>query len=278
MEFIIISGAQRLPVVEGEIFLLEGVVSSPSCHRIPSPSTLPVMVLQSFAQYRSFAASRHVGDVAQQHTQTQAAESSAESRHQPPHMSNAQSDAAKAADDGTATSTPIEARSSTHSSSPGRELPGNTVGERVEMEEREKALAVPAVDHSDPFLITWDDGEEANPQNWSWLKKWLLIAMVTSIGLLVGVASSINSAAAEDAAQFFGVGSEVMELQTAVFLIGFGLAAPLLGCEWASEESCIRTHTRLTRHLFAAPPQPFPRLAGGTQCMRSRCFSLSSLK
>jgi len=115
-----------------------------------------------------------------------------------------------------------------------RQLPGNIVGERVEIGEREKARPTPAIkgEDGDPFLVTWDEDEEANPMNWSWLKKWLLIGMVTSIGLLVGAAASIDSAAATQASEFFGVSTEVVELQTCVFLVGFGLAAPFLGCEW----------------------------------------------
>lgn len=82
---------------------------------------------------------------------------------------------------------------------------------------------------SDPFLVDWAPGEAANPQNWSWTKKWCLVLMVTSIGLLVGVAASIDSSAATFASKKFGVTEEVVELQTAVFLIGFGLAAPIFG-------------------------------------------------
>ncbi|UZJ52352.1 hypothetical protein CBS101457_001672 [Exobasidium rhododendri] len=53
--------------------------------------------------------------------------------------------------------------------------------------------------------------------------------MVSSIALLVGAAASIDSAASSEAAQVFGVSLEVMELQTGLFLVGFGLAAPFLG-------------------------------------------------
>lgn len=80
-----------------------------------------------------------------------------------------------------------------------------------------------------PHLVTWSPGEPGNPQNWSHLRKWLLTLGVTAIGLVVGAASSIDSAASREASSYFGVSSEVMELQTALYLLGFGLSAPLLG-------------------------------------------------
>lgn len=119
------------------------------------------------------------------------------------------------------------------------DLPGNTVGEQVQWGERDKATPVPAVpgkepapgkEHVDPFLVTWEpeDGR-ANPQNWTWTKKWCLVFFLVQLAALVGASASIDSAAAEQAAKRFGVSVEVMELQTGVFLCGFGLAAPFLG-------------------------------------------------
>lgn len=87
----------------------------------------------------------------------------------------------------------------------------------------------------DPFLIIWEDDEPDNPTNWSWTKKWTLVAMVASIALLVGAGSAIDSSAIEAGAIQFDVSTEVMTLQVAIFLIGFGVAAPFLGCE------CIHT-------------------------------------
>ena len=77
--------------------------------------------------------------------------------------------------------------------------------------------------------MTWDEGELSNPQNWSYTRKWAVTLAVTLIGVVVGVGASITSASSEFAAEKFGVSIEVMELQTAVFLIGFGVSAPILG-------------------------------------------------
>jgi multidrug resistance protein len=178
------------------------------------------MVLQSFLQYREFANSSHVKAYADVHPSLSRLD----------HLQSekkAQGTTPAGNSDQTTTST---SPASSHEQDPeDRELPGNIAAERVEVGIREKARATPAVDQEDPFLVKFDDGEAANPQNWSWAKKWLLVAMVTSIGLLVGAAASINSAGSMQASQRFGVTSEVMELQTAVFLIGFGLSAPFLG-------------------------------------------------
>jgi hypothetical protein len=175
------------------------------------------MVLQSFLQYRSFDKSSHVKAYADVHPSLS-------------RLDNLQREKNRQDQNNTASTSP--ARSSTSDQNidvDDRELPGNIAGERVELGLRQKARAVPAFDQEDPFLVKFDDNEEANPMNWSWAKKWLLVALVTSIGLLVGAAASINSAGSTQAAARFGVSEEVMELQTAVFLIGFGVSAPFLG-------------------------------------------------
>lgn len=84
-------------------------------------------------------------------------------------------------------------------------------------------------DSDDAFLVAWDADEAANPQNWSATRKWALTLAVTTIAIVVGVGASITSASSQFAAEKFGVSVEVMELETAVFLIGFGVSAPLLG-------------------------------------------------
>lgn len=81
----------------------------------------------------------------------------------------------------------------------------------------------------DPFLVAWEEGESGNPQNWSYPRKWALTIAVTMIGVVVGAGASIDSAADQLAAERFGVSEEVMALQTALFLIGFGLSAPIFG-------------------------------------------------
>lgn len=82
-----------------------------------------------------------------------------------------------------------------------------------------------------PFEVTWGSSEDDdyNPQKWSYTKKWILTTLLAGIAINVGIGASINSASSEEAAQFFGVSIELMELQTAIYLIGFGLAAPIFG-------------------------------------------------
>lgn len=81
----------------------------------------------------------------------------------------------------------------------------------------------------DPFLVTWTEGDSRNPQNWSLFKKWLISASVVLIAFVVGAAGTINSAAESYAAEKFGVTEEVMTLQDSLYLIGFGLSAPVMG-------------------------------------------------
>lgn len=184
------------------------------------------MVLQSFLQYRQFENSSHVKSYADVHPSISRLDNLQKEKKK-----ERREDEAEREDNTTSTS---PARSSTDQDidADDRELPGNIAGERVELGQRQKARAVPAItttDQEDPFLVKFDKDEEANPMNWTWAKKWLLVALVTSIGLLVGAAASINSAGSTQAAAHFGVSEEVMELQTAIFLIGFGVSAPFLG-------------------------------------------------
>ncbi|CEQ38914.1 SPOSA6832_00372 [Sporobolomyces salmonicolor] len=82
---------------------------------------------------------------------------------------------------------------------------------------------------ADAFLITFSPGERHNPQNWSYARRWVLTFMIAHIALLVGAAGSINSAAVDYAAADLHVTVEVALLDTALFLVGFGVAAPLMG-------------------------------------------------
>lgn len=79
------------------------------------------------------------------------------------------------------------------------------------------------------ILVTWTDGDPRNPQNWSLIRKWYVTVSVGLIAFVVGVASSINSAADSYAAEKFGVSLEVMSMQNSFYLIGFGLSAPAMG-------------------------------------------------
>ncbi|KAL2044547.1 hypothetical protein ABVK25_012400 [Lepraria finkii] len=43
----------------------------------------------------------------------------------------------------------------------------------------------------DPNIVDWEEGEQANPQNWSMKKKWATMAIVSSITFLTPLASSM---------------------------------------------------------------------------------------
>ncbi|GAA6059059.1 hypothetical protein JCM10212_002030 [Sporobolomyces blumeae] len=94
----------------------------------------------------------------------------------------------------------------------------------------DKELQKPPADpDADPFLVEFAPNDPQNPRNWSYLRRWLITFQIAHIALLVGAAGSINSAAVHQAADALGVSVEVALLDTAVFLIGFGISAPLMG-------------------------------------------------
>ncbi|KAM0792584.1 hypothetical protein ACM66B_005245 [Microbotryomycetes sp. NB124-2] len=80
---------------------------------------------------------------------------------------------------------------------------------------------------SDGFLVAFATNSPENPHNWKG-RRWLVLAMVTWLSFGVGIASSINSQAAPFAARDLGVSEEVIALDTALFLIGFGCSSPFL--------------------------------------------------
>lgn len=80
-------------------------------------------------------------------------------------------------------------------------------------------------------LIDWDGPEDPNnPKNWSSMRKWQTMSIVGTTGLLVGWASSIDSAVSRQAAAEFHVSAVTEALATGLFLIAFGfgslIAAP----------------------------------------------------
>lgn len=79
------------------------------------------------------------------------------------------------------------------------------------------------------FLVDWAPGERSNPQNWKTSHKWGLTLSVAAIATVVGMASSIDSAGVQYSSRRFHVGIETAELQTALYLVGFGVSAPVFG-------------------------------------------------
>ncbi|GAA5980298.1 hypothetical protein JCM11641_005534 [Rhodosporidiobolus odoratus] len=91
------------------------------------------------------------------------------------------------------------------------------------LQKREKAGV-----QEDPYLVDFAPGDKLNTKNWSRTRRWVYTLMTAHIAILVGQAGSINSAAAPYAAVDLGVSEEVL-LDTALFLVGFGCAAPIVG-------------------------------------------------
>ncbi|GAA5887483.1 hypothetical protein JCM6882_001424 [Rhodosporidiobolus microsporus] len=81
----------------------------------------------------------------------------------------------------------------------------------------------------DSFLVEFAPNDPLDPKNWSYFRRWVYTFMITHIAFVVSEAVSINSAAAPYAAADLNVSEEVILLDTALFLVGFGLAAPIIG-------------------------------------------------
>nr|KAK5438411.1 hypothetical protein LTR18_008933 [Exophiala xenobiotica] len=76
------------------------------------------------------------------------------------------------------------------------------------------------------FVVGYQGPDDPlNPHNWSITKRTCTTMLVALIGLIVGVASSIDSAAVQQARQEFGVSEVTESLATALYLVGFGFGA-----------------------------------------------------
>ncbi|BGP12789.1 hypothetical protein JCM10213_007303 [Rhodosporidiobolus nylandii] len=125
--------------------------------------------------------------------------------------------------DGDAAEPPLSARSSRTVAVAEAAEPANNADRNAV----DKAL--PKQEEGDPYLVEFAPDDPLDPKNWSYTRRWIYTLMVAHIALLVGQAGSINSAAAPYAAADLGVSEEVVLLDTALFLVGFGVAAPIVG-------------------------------------------------
>ncbi|TFK48438.1 MFS general substrate transporter [Heliocybe sulcata] len=83
-----------------------------------------------------------------------------------------------------------------------------------------------AQEKEDPYLVAWTHGDPENLHSWSDTRRWLVTFLVGQIALIGGAAASIDQSAADSASAALGVSQEVLSLETAMFLIGFGIASP----------------------------------------------------
>ncbi|GAA5857247.1 hypothetical protein JCM8547_009396 [Rhodosporidiobolus lusitaniae] len=134
----------------------------------------------------------------------------------------------------------VEHPQSTRSSTTAAPAPADAVGNGEEpvvdaqdgdlAQKQEKQRALPEPDSPElEFLVDFVPGDQLNPKNWSSTRRWIYTLMVAHIAVLVSQASSINSLAAPYAAEALNVSEEVVLLDTALFLVGFGVAAPVVG-------------------------------------------------
>lgn len=80
------------------------------------------------------------------------------------------------------------------------------------------------------FVVGYESPSDTmNPHNWSFTTRLLATALVAAIGFIVGFASSVDSAAAAQAAAEFGLSEVTESLATGLFLIGFGFGALFAG-------------------------------------------------
>lgn len=189
------------------------------------------MVLQTFIQYKAFGQSEQVQRVSKRSLPPKQANDA------PPNRPSSLVEQQSVSRAGTvAGSEAVSAGDGASGQTQGEQLAdprskgaGETAAEEID-DERVEAQEKTGEQGGDAFLVDWDGSQDPlNPQNWSWSKKWCIVLLVSQIAVVVGVAAGIDSAAAQEAALRFQVSEEVMELQTAVFLVGFGVAAPFLG-------------------------------------------------
>ena len=76
------------------------------------------------------------------------------------------------------------------------------------------------------FVVGFQNEKDTlNPHNWSNLRRWTTVLLVSQIGLVVGLASSIDSVVVQLAKVTFGVSEVTESLATGLYLVGFGFGS-----------------------------------------------------
>ncbi len=103
----------------------------------------------------------------------------------------------------------------------GVSLTGIDVRSRTTMEGKEQGKV---------FVVGYEGpNDPLNPQNWPLRTRLVATFNIAAIGLVVGMASAIDSPAIPQAAKEFGVSEVTEALATGIFLIGFGFGGPFAG-------------------------------------------------
>ncbi|CAI7568833.1 unnamed protein product [Penicillium bialowiezense] len=90
--------------------------------------------------------------------------------------------------------------------------------------EKSEPEAQAETERKDPNLVEWDGPDDPeNPQNFSYLRKWVITVTMSSMTMWITFASSVFSTATQVTAKEFNVSSEVMILGTSLCVFGFAL-------------------------------------------------------
>ncbi|KAL8946076.1 MAG: hypothetical protein Q9222_007478 [Ikaeria aurantiellina] len=88
----------------------------------------------------------------------------------------------------------------------------------------------PGMTNRKVFVVGYESGGDSlNPHNWGYGARIWATVNIAFIGWIVGFASSVDSAALEQAAKDFGVSEVVESMATGLFLVGFGVGALFAG-------------------------------------------------
>lgn len=72
-------------------------------------------------------------------------------------------------------------------------------------------------------LVTFAEGDPANPKNWSKAYKWYCTMVVAITCFVVAFCSSVITADVDSVAHEFGISHEAALLPITVFVVGFGV-------------------------------------------------------
>lgn len=73
-------------------------------------------------------------------------------------------------------------------------------------------------DGADPYLVHWEENEQANPKNWSTLYKCFITFQLGMVALAASLGSSIISPAEAAIGKYTGVGREVSVLCVSLYM------------------------------------------------------------
>lgn len=102
-----------------------------------------------------------------------------------------------------------------------------TTSTHIQPEEGNKEDAFTTALDNDPYLVRFDEGDPANPKNWSYAKKWYLTLAAGLLVLNATFSSSTPAALVPTFINEFGISQEVGTLTVSLFVCGY-CVGPLL--------------------------------------------------